>query len=150
MKLHLFVFLLLHPVFCILGLQFACSVAPNSMKGIIMGLFYFFSGVGSFLGTVIIMVLNNTGIWFHHFDSGNINCREQCDLEPTHKGDCHLDYFFYFLAIVEVVGFLLFVLVAKMLHLEGSSERPQFLRTESLRYPSAPARNGRGLMDGLN
>ncbi|XP_041348632.1 solute carrier family 15 member 4-like [Gigantopelta aegis] len=135
------------------GLQFACSVSPNSMKGIIMGLFYFFSGIGSFLGTAIIMTFNNIGVWFHSFDAGNINCRISCKNATstyTQKNDCHLDYYFYFLGGVEFVGLLLFIVVAKLFCLEKDPERPKVLRSESLRNPSAPVPNGRGLMEGLN
>ncbi|XP_046340255.2 solute carrier family 15 member 4-like [Haliotis rufescens] len=102
------------------GLQFAYSMAPKSMKGIIMGLFYFSSGIGSFLGTAFISGFYSTNTWFHSSDFGDINCRLACEEEP--KGDvrnqaCHLDYYFYLLAGVELVGLILFIVVAKVFKL---------------------------------
>lgn len=95
------------------GLQFAVTVAPKSMKGIIMGLFYFFSGIGSFLGTAIVNILSSEDIWFlsNDRDYGDINCRVAGKY-------CHLDYFFFLLAGIELVGVVLFVFVAKKFHLD--------------------------------
>jgi hypothetical protein len=65
------------------GLQFAVTVAPRSMKGIIMGLFYLFSGIGSFLGTALIVSLSSNHVWFDSTDHGNINCRSGCSGQDT-------------------------------------------------------------------
>ncbi|XP_076452782.1 solute carrier family 15 member 4-like [Babylonia areolata] len=112
------------------GLQFAVSVAPRSMKGIIMGLFYLFSGIGSFLGTTIIISLSTSNVWFHSLDYGNINCRLPCKTkEGTVKQSCHLDYYFFLLAGIEAMGALLFLLVARAyrldeLHRQSRGSRP--------------------------
>ncbi|XP_067683314.1 solute carrier family 15 member 4-like [Haliotis asinina] len=100
------------------GLQFAYSVAPKSMKGIIMGLFYLFSGIGSFLGTAIISGFYSTGTWFHSSDYGDINCRLPCTMsDEVFTQACHLDYYFYLLAGVELVGLILFIVVSKVFKL---------------------------------
>ncbi|XP_076434587.1 solute carrier family 15 member 4-like [Babylonia areolata] len=102
------------------GLQFAVSIAPRSMKGIIMGLFYLFSGIGSFLGTAIVAGLSSTKVWFHSRDFGNISCRI-CRKEGgrlTVTESCHLDYYFYLLAGIEVVGAALFLVVASVFQLD--------------------------------
>ena len=99
------------------GLDFAYQMAPKSMKGIIMGLYYFFSGLGSFLGIVIMSSFQNT--WFFGEDHGNINCRVGCNADgsgtPTHQ--CHLDYFFFFLAGFQAVGLIVFLLVVRKLRI---------------------------------
>lgn len=105
------------------------------MKGIIMGMFFFFSGMGSLLGTALMYVFD--GSWFFGYDNGNINCRyfknasdafsnvtdvyfSVSDTKITKA--CHLDYYFYFLAGLEVVGLLLFIAVVKRLHFDVDGE----------------------------
>ncbi|KAK6190852.1 hypothetical protein SNE40_002627 [Patella caerulea] len=114
------------------GLQFAVSMAPKSMKGIIMGLFYFTSGIGSFLGTAITAILNANTIWFVDGDDhGDINCRLPCrppdNIVQANKS-CHLDYYFYFLAGVELIGLILFVMVSKIYHLDQDEHNQNILQ----------------------
>lgn len=102
----------------IAALEFAYQMAPKSAKGIVMGLFYLFTGVGSFLGTATMYMFKN--VWFGSYDNGNINCRIPCT--STGGGyvisiTCHLDYYFYFLAGVEIVGLFLFLLVVKVFNI---------------------------------
>ncbi|XP_050408235.2 solute carrier family 15 member 4 [Patella vulgata] len=114
------------------GLQFAVSMAPKSMKGIIMGLFYFTSGIGSFLGTAITGILNANKIWFVDGDDhGDINCRLPCrphDYTFQANKSCHLDYYFYFLAGVELIGLILFVIVSKIYHLDQDEHNQNILQ----------------------
>ncbi|ESO97977.1 hypothetical protein LOTGIDRAFT_103713 [Lottia gigantea] len=104
------------------GLQFAVSMAPKSMKSIIMGLFYFMCGIGSFIGTGLISGLNSYRIWFvDGNDHGDINCRLPCSKkEPyfVNNKSCHLDYYFFLLAGVELIGLILFLIVSKVFHLD--------------------------------
>ncbi|KAL8560656.1 hypothetical protein ACOMHN_052672 [Nucella lapillus] len=122
------------------GLQLAVSVAPRSMKGIIMGLFYLFSGIGSFLGTTIILSLNASDVWFHARDYGNINCRLPC--KPPHQNyvtkSCHLDYYFFLLAGIEVLGALLFLLVARAYRLDELQRQSRGSRPVTQASEEAP------------
>ena len=70
------------------------------MSGLIMGLFMFTQGIGSILGMGSIYPF--VGTWFKSKHIGSIN-------------DSHLDYYYYFLAAIQVVGILAFVLVTKKL-----------------------------------
>jgi len=92
----------------IAGLELAYIYSPRSMQGIIMGLYWFSQGLGSLLGTVIMS--NFKGIWFTVWDYGDINCQSSPFTDPS--SNCHLDYYFYFLAGVQVVGIVLFVIVS--------------------------------------
>jgi solute carrier family 15 (peptide/histidine transporter), member 3/4 len=80
-------------VFCsVTGLYFAYSASPKSMRSIIMGLFYLSMGIGSFLGSLLIYLFG-----------GNFN--------ENNLVKNHLDYYFYCLSGILLIGIVLFLLV---------------------------------------
>ena len=104
---------------CVSGLELAYTHAPRSMQGLIMGLFWFCQGVGSFLGTASMFWFR--GLWFFDWDHGDINCRVPCPGRPGDECQCHLDYYFFFLGGLQFVGLVMFVIIVKVLDIGQTS-----------------------------
>ena len=86
-------------VFCsVTCLFYAYSAAPKSMQSILMGLFYFFNGFGAFFGSIILFLFKPLVFESTRGNRDDINC-----------ANCHLNYYFYFLAVLQIIGMLLFM-----------------------------------------
>ncbi len=81
-----------------LGIYYAYSAAPKSMQSIIMGLFYFFTGIGSFIGSIIFNSFKT--IIYSSQDNDDINCV-----------DCHLNYYFFLMGLLQIIGMILFLII---------------------------------------
>ncbi len=128
------------------GLELAYSYAPRSMQGIIMGLFWFIQGIGSLLGTASIEWFR--GVWFFDWDFGDINCRIPCKSDPKNICyTCHLDYYFFVLAGIQVAGMILFGFLVWILDI-GSSHPARRAQNGhvSPRSTNASARSGAASM----
>ncbi|NXX39341.1 S15A3 protein, partial [Tricholaema leucomelas] len=79
------------------GLEFAYTEAPKSMKGAVMGLFFFTSGLGSLLGEGLLSLLSQpTHGWMH------------CPKDPGSTNHCRMDNYFFLLVGIQLINCLLF------------------------------------------
>ena len=84
-------------VFCsVTAVYYAYTIAPKSMESLLMGLFYFFEGIGSFLGTLIFFAFKS--VIYSPIKSDDLNC-------PS----CKLNYYFYMLAVLQIIGVIIFI-----------------------------------------
>ncbi|CAM9505228.1 unnamed protein product [Bubo scandiacus] len=84
------------------GLEFAYTEAPESMKGAIMGLFFFISRVGSLLGSGLLTLLSlPTHGWMRCPEGyGSIN-------------SCRVDNYFFLLAGIQSITCLIFTWISR-------------------------------------
>ena len=68
------------------------------MQSIIMGLFFFFTGIGSFIGSIILNSFKR--IIYSSQDNDDINCT-----------NCHLNYYFFLMGLLQIIGMILFLVV---------------------------------------
>ena len=84
------------------GLEFAYSQSPRVLQGVVMGLFLATSGIGSFLGSALVQIVNAA--------SSKASSKKWYDGKNIDDGK--LDYFFYLLAGLLSVNFLVFCLIS--------------------------------------
>lgn len=69
------------------------------MQSIIMGVFFFFSGIGSLFGLVALFC-SKSFIFSSAQNIDDINC-----------ASCHLNYYFYMLCVIQILGIIIFIYV---------------------------------------
>ncbi|XP_022099272.1 solute carrier family 15 member 4-like [Acanthaster planci] len=83
----------------ITGLEFAYSESPESMQGVIMGLFLLTFGLGSYVGSLLVTIANA-------ITSG-------AEWIPNEVNYGHLEYYFLLLATIMTLGFVCFLLISR-------------------------------------
>lgn len=83
-------------------MEFACSQAPSRMQGAVMGLYYFCTGIGSFLGVAALKGYEQIFKVLINNPSTDIN-----------KGKLY--YYFFFLASIQLIAMVIFSFVSKSL-----------------------------------
>lgn len=108
-------------------MEFAYSAAPRSFQAMIMGLFYTMEGIGSLLGTTLLHLVSP--FWLSNMtDYGNIN-------------DNHLDFYLYFLGILQFTTFLIY---CGALYMQKFSLRPIAMPPSRRRRPTEPFSGDQG------
>ncbi len=87
-------------VFCsVCCVYYAYSASPKSMQSILMGFFYFFTGTGSLMGSFTLYLFKRF-IYSSQTNVDDINCP-----------NCRLNFYFYLIAALQIVGLLLYILI---------------------------------------
>ncbi|XP_072051178.1 solute carrier family 15 member 4-like [Amphiura filiformis] len=85
----------------ITGIEFAYSQSPANMQGIMMGIFLLTTGIGGYIGSLLVIIVNAAtsalgAEWF-----------------PDEINDGYLEYYFFLLAGLMLVNFGIFLIIAK-------------------------------------
>ncbi|GAB1609474.1 protein NRT1/ PTR FAMILY 8.4-like, partial [Argonauta hians] len=94
------------------GLEFAYSQAPENLKGLVMGIFLLTTGLGNFLSTAIIAIVDamtKNNPWINDKD--------------INKG--HLEYLFFLEAGLMIAAFFLFLLISKVMTFDTEETKKQ-------------------------
>ena len=83
--------------FSFLGLEFAYSQSPRYLQGIVMSLFLTTSGLGAFLGAMIVKL---TSVYKNEWLCENIN-------------KCSLEYYYFLLGGLSLLNLFIFMVVSK-------------------------------------
>ncbi|XP_058959823.2 solute carrier family 15 member 4 [Pocillopora verrucosa] len=93
----------------IAGLEFAYSQAPRCLQGVVMGAFLVTSGLGNYVANLLVVIVKeaSNGDWY--------------PVDNPNKG--HFEYFFFLLAGLMMLNFLVFLYVASSYKYKTSSLR---------------------------
>ena len=80
------------------GLEFAYSEAPKALQGLVMGAFLVTGGIGNYVANLLVLIVRSASNddWYPSDD--------------PNQG--HLEYFFFLLAGLMMVNFLVFLYIA--------------------------------------
>ncbi|GFW50345.1 hypothetical protein TNCV_4697601 [Trichonephila clavipes] len=94
------------------GMEFAVSQAPSTMQGAVMGLYYFCTGIGSFIGVAALRSFESIEGSFVGYHSSDMNTG-------------NLFYYFFFLAATQFITLIIFCLTTKKLKIRRTSSPNQ-------------------------
>ncbi|XP_014769777.1 solute carrier family 15 member 4 isoform X1 [Octopus bimaculoides] len=101
------------------GLEFAYSQAPETLKGLVMGIFLLTTGLGNFLSTAVIAIvdaLTKNDPWLSNDD--------------INSG--HLEYLFFLLCGLMTVAFFIFLFISKIMKFNSEEKLKQKLARQNM------------------
>ena len=102
-------FVEIHSDFCLFvsaGPEFAYSQAPEYLKEVIIALFFSASGIGSYIANFLVAVVSSD--WY-----------------PEDPNQGHMEYFFFMMAGLMTLNFLLFLFIASSYKYKESSSQSE-------------------------
>ncbi|XP_033123110.1 solute carrier family 15 member 4-like [Anneissia japonica] len=82
----------------ITGLEFAYSQSPKVLQGVVMGLFLLTSGLGSYVGSLLVIIVNAATKGHEWF--------------PDEVNDGYLEYYYILLSLMMIVNLVIYCFVA--------------------------------------
>lgn len=86
------------------GLEFAYCKAPKSMRSLVTSLFFIANGIGSFLGSILILIGDKVGLEI--LPGG----KQRSKYQVPQLGENNLPYFFFFLAGINFLNWIAFLI----------------------------------------
>ena len=86
------------------GLEFAYCEAPKSMRSLVTSLFFIANGIGSFLGSILILIGDKVGLEI--LPGG----KQPSKYQVPQLGKSCLPYFFFFLAGINFLNWIAFLI----------------------------------------
>ena len=108
------------------GLELAYTEAPKSLQGVIMGVYVFTIGLGILFGAALVVIVNaftgatdQSNKWYP--DKNYVNSKDHC-----------LAYYFFLLAGLMFLNFILYIFVAESFKKKKESARKANLFADSI------------------
>ena len=120
------------PIAFLSGLEFAYCEAPKSMRSLVTSLFFIANGIGTFLGSIMILIGDLIGLEI--LPGG----KQSSKYQVPQLGRNNLPYFFFFLAGLNILNWIVFLIYGfrksrcKRLHANAVSTFIQNSLEESL------------------
>ncbi|XP_071829540.1 solute carrier family 15 member 4-like [Apostichopus japonicus] len=113
------------------GLEFAYSQAPVALQGVIMGLFLLTTGLGSYFGSLLVLIVNS------------ISGMYGTPWLPDDPNEGHLEYFFFLLALLMGINIVIYLVVSNSYEYVKPTTYIEFDADDAANYSGEQGHSGR-------
>ncbi|PIK49803.1 putative solute carrier family 15 member 4-like [Apostichopus japonicus] len=113
------------------GLEFAYSQAPVALQGVIMGLFLLTTGLGSYFGSLLVLIVNS------------ISGMYGTQWLPDDPNEGRLEYFFFLLAVLMGINIIIYLVVANSYEYVKPTTYIEFDADDAANYSGEQGHSGR-------
>ena len=108
----------------------AYTEAPKSLQGVVMGVFLLTTGLGTYAGAALVAIVNAI--------TGSSDAGKKWYPDKDNINDGHLAYYFFLLAGIMVLNFVLYIFVAVSFKEKKESARRANLQADSVANAKEP------------
>ena len=119
------------------GLEFAYTEAPKLLQGVIMGVYHFTFGLGSFVGVALIVIVN----------AGAADGSHKWYPDENYINQGRLAYFFFLLAGLMFLNFIVYIFVAVRFKEKKESARKAKLFADYIASKKQSGKRSEGVQD---